>query len=228
MENTKTNQRDYYKNINKKIMEKIFLIKFNVIFYFIYALSIHSFCFSQTNNTLLPKQNTGVYLNSKSYLDQIPFLAKSQLIVYNSEPHSIKSWSKADSLYYTDLKGRKKSISIDSIWGICENNELSIQHNKSFHKVKTIGMISLFNETINVIIAPNSPISMDQSKDIEQYFSDLSTGIIYPYKVEAFKHFLSIKDQTLFSQFMNYRNNKKRRKVLYHFIELYNKKNPIL
>lgn len=209
-------------------MKKIFSIKFNVIFYLISIISIHSTCFSQTNNNFPIKQNTGVYLNSKSYLDQIPFLAKSQLIVYNSEAHSIKSWTKTDSLYYLDLNGNKKSISIDSIWGICENNELLIQHNKSFHKVKTKGMISLFNETINVIVAPNSPISMDQSKDIEPYFSDLSTGIIYPYTVETFKQFLSIKDQALFGQFMSYHNNKKRREVMYHFVEMYNEKNPIL
>ena len=199
-----------------------------ILFLIILFFSLQLRAQSNKNTFQLIKYQEGVYFNSVAFINQTPSLLKSQLFIGKIVANSIRSWSKSDSLFFKESDGLKKSMAQEKLWGFYENGDLYISHNGSSHKVNTIGMLSLFNETFTMQKAPNAPVALDQTKDLKLYFSDLSNGKIYDYSVESLKEFFKLKDESIYNQFMNYKSNKKRREMMYHCIELYNNNHPLI
>lgn len=168
----------------------------------------------------------GIYFSANEFLNGSPSLKKSDLRQNGKSVNSIKNWFKSDSLFYNE-SGTSKYLPATTIWGFYENNNLYIQKKNTAHKVSIFGRLCFYQESYPVINAPFSPVVMDQSRNIIPRIFNFDTMETLEYQPDVLEEIFREKDKELYDQFMSLENNRKRRQLMFKYIELYNERHPL-
>jgi hypothetical protein len=202
-------------------------------YFLLFILFYSAACFAQQKNPakagkpVISEIKDGVYFTfdqlKKNEPDLLPRdLFKSQ---YDST-FSLWQWSNTTHLYYIDKDGQRKSLSRDSIWGFSEGGTPYICLNQRFHKINTVGSISLFIEFYPTIRDPLSIVITDSKGTSAERILDFQNGTVGNYSLEFFSAILS-RDEELFNEFNAIKKEKTKRKKTYNFLERYNNRHPI-
>jgi len=202
--------------------------------YFLLPLIFYSVtCFSQQKNPakagkpVISEIKDGVYFTFDHVKNNQPDLLPEELFKsYYDSTFSIWQWSNTTNLYYKDKNGERKSLSRDSIWGFSEGGTPYICLHQRFHKISTVGAISLFVEFYPFIKDPLSIVVTDSKGTSKERILDFQNGNIGDYSVEFFSSILS-RDEELFTQFSAIKKEKTKRKKTYSFLEKYNNRHPL-
>jgi hypothetical protein len=198
-----------------------------------FILFYSSVCFAQQKNPakagkpVVSEIKDGVYFTFESIKKNQPDLLPGDLFksLYDST-FSLWQWSNTANLYYIDKSNQRQTLSRDSIWGFSENGTPYICLHQRFHKIRTVGAISLFTEFYTSLRDPLSIVVTDTRGTSAERILDFQTGNIGDYSVEFFSSILS-RDEELFSQFSAIKKEKTKRKKTYSFLEKYNNKHPL-
>ncbi len=195
----------------------------------IYSVS----CFAQKKNSeKIAKQvaseiKDGVYFSFESLKENQPDLLPENLFKsYYDSTFSLWQWSNTTNLYYIDKNNQKQSLSRDSVWGFSEDGTPYICLNGRFHKIQTVGSISLFNESYPMIRDPLSPVMTDAKATSVDRILDFENGTIGNYSLEYFSTILS-RDPNLYAEFNAIKKEKTKKKKAYSYLEKYNSRHPM-
>src|SRR5258705_12598855 len=126
-------------------------MKYTQKYFLLFILFYSSVCFAQQKNPakvgkpVISEIKDGVYFTFESIKKNQPDLLPEDLFKsYYDSTFSIWQWSNTTNLYYKDKNGGRKSLSRDSIWGFSEGGTPYICLHQLFHKISTVGSISLF------------------------------------------------------------------------------------
>jgi len=190
-------------------------------------------CFAQKKNSgKIAKQvaseiKDGVYFSFESLKNNLPDLLPEDLFKsYYDSTFSLWQWSNSTNLYYIDKNAKKQSLSRDSIWGFSEDGTPYICLNSRFHKIQTVGSISLFNESYPMVRDPLSPVMTDAKATSIDRILDFENGTIANYSLEYFSIILS-RDPDLYAEFNAIKKEKTKRKKTYSYLEKYNNRHPM-
>ena len=174
-----------------------------------------------------PVIRDGVYFSFESIEKNQPdLLLKDLFKSYYDSSFTISQWANTQNLYYNDKSGNRQSLNRDSVWGYCDRGTPYICLNKYFHKISTVGMISLFLEFYPLIRDPLSIVRTDSRGTSEERILDFETGKVGSYSIEYFIPILQ-RDEELNQSFMALKKDKAKRKKMYSYIEKYNEKHPL-
>jgi hypothetical protein len=148
----------------------------------------------------------------------------------------------SDTIYLKDLKATK--LSLDSIWGFCQNNQIYIQFDQKFFKVPLFGKAS----TYLVFVKQMNPRPMYNPWLYDPYFNntyngfgginnnptstvtiqmllDYETGLIQEFSLEALEEILK-RDEKLYKEFSSLKKKKRKEKAIF-YLRKYNMLHPI-
>lgn len=169
----------------------------------------------------------GVYFSFDDVKSNQPNLLLENLFKsYYDTSFTLSQWANTANLYYIDKKGNRKSLNRDSIWGYSENGIPFICINGFFHKINTIGAISVFTEFYPVIRDPLSIVVTDVMGTTADRILDFQNGRVGDYDLDNF-NFILIRDEELFKEFNEIKKNKAKRKKMYSYLEKYNERHPM-
>ena len=190
-------------------------------------------CLAQKKNSdkigkqLSSEIKDGVYFSFENVKKNQPDLLPENLFksLYGST-FSLWQWSNTTNLYYIDKYNMKQSLNRDSIWGFSDAGTPYICINRKFHRIQTVGSISLFNESYPIIKDPLSIVVTDAKGTSADRIFDFETGKVIDYSLENFSLILA-RDQELFNEFNAIKKEKSKRKKAYVYLEKYNSRHPM-
>jgi hypothetical protein len=189
-------------------------------------------CFAQQKNSVklvkpVSEIKDGVYFSFDHLKKNQPDLLPENLFksLYDST-FSLWQWSNTANLYYVDNNGQRKSLDRDSIWGFSEGGTPYICLKQRFHKMNTVGSISLFIEFYPINRDPLSLVVTDSKGTSTERMLNFKDGKVSDYTLENFSLILSA-DEELFTEFNAIKKEKTKRKKTYAFLEKYNNKHPM-
>jgi|GEM_PF-1945506 len=169
----------------------------------------------------------GLYMQASDFKYNCPSYVKADLYTEKGDkrrdldPKSAFCLMKEDSLINLDF---------DSIWGLCENGQVYIQHNTAFDRLIVVGKLCHIIHREEVVDY-NSNIGMGVAsipvrREIQvEYIIDLDTGESVPFNEGNLLHFMQ-DDHILYMQYSAL-SRKERRKAQYVYLHRYNNENPV-
>lgn len=212
---------------------KCFLFfKIFIFFYVLFFLQC-SFSFSQQMNPAKaakidnPSVKDGIYFTFEDVKKNKPNLVKENLFKsYYDTIFTISQWSNTFNLYYKNNEGMRIGLNRDSVWGYCENGIPYICIGGYFHKVSTLGSISVFTEFYPVIRDP-LPIAITDVKGTAiDRILDFKNGRTGDYDLDNL-NFILMRDEPLFKEFNSIKKLKSKKKKMYSYLEKYNERHPL-
>ncbi len=193
-----------------------------VIFFLVTLMSGLNGISAQTPNSLI---KDGVYLSFDEVRENCPSIVRSQLFrSYYDTVFSILQWSRTASLYYFDSLNRKMSLNRDAIVLFAENGTVYIQQNGVFHRAQLFGPITIFTEVYPQIPNPMVLAVTELKVSARDRLLDVEGEKVYDYSLNDFMQILK-RDSELYREFSAIRSTKKKRKLMYRYIEKYNERN---
>lgn len=169
----------------------------------------------------------GVYFSFQDVRNNAPNLTVKDLFKsYYDTTFTIKQWATAPELYYKDKNGERQHLSYDSLWGYSEAGVPFIALTHRFHRISTVGSISLFREFYPVVREGMTPVVTDVKGTSTDRILDFETGEIKEYSLENFSTLL-MRDEELYKEFSKIEKPKAKRKKAYVYLEKYNEKHPM-
>ena len=101
-----------------------------------------------------------------------------------------------------------------------------IMMNGLFHKVSTVGTISVFTEFFPLIRDPLALVITDVKGTAVDRLLDFENGRVGNYDLDNF-NFILMRDDTLFKEFNAEKNLKVKKKKMYSYLEKYNQRHPL-
>jgi hypothetical protein len=169
----------------------------------------------------------GIYLNAGNFRDNCPAYTKDE--VYSKKGTKRRELDPKED-YFVMLEDSLIKLPFDSIWGICENGQVFVQHNTAFDRLIVVGKLCHIIHREEVIDY-NSNIGMGVSsvpvrREVQvEYLIDLDTEDKVPFTPENLVHYMQ-DDHVLYMAYTGL-SKKERRKSLYVFLHRYNNENPI-
>ena len=200
--------------------------------YFLACMLFYSaICFAQKNSGKIVKPASeirdGIYFSFEHLKKNEPDLLQENLFksLYDST-FSLWQWSNTTNLYFIDKDGSRKSLNRDSIWGFSENGTPYICLKQRFHKMNTVGAISLFIEFYPVIRDPLSLVVTDSKGTSTERIFDFQNGSVTDYSLQNLNTIFS-RDEELSKEFNSIKKEKTKKKKAYSFLEKYNNRHPL-
>jgi hypothetical protein len=169
----------------------------------------------------------GIYLDAGNFRDNCPVYAMDE--VYNDKGTKRGELDPKEDFYVMPEDSLIK-LPFDSIWGICENGQVFVQHNTAFDRLIVVGKLCHIIHREEVIDY-NSNIGMGVSsvpvrREVQvEYLIDLDSEEKVTFTPENLLHHMQ-DDHVLYRSFAGL-SKKDRRKSLYEFLHRYNNDNPI-
>ncbi|MEO5570556.1 MAG: hypothetical protein ABIT08_07755 [Bacteroidia bacterium] len=208
-------------------------MNYKKIYFSVFILFFSAACFSQqknpakAGNPVMPIIKDGVYFTFEDIKKNQPNLVLENLYksMYDST-FTLWQWAHTANLYYIDKSGTRKALNRDSIWGFSEDGTPYICLNQFFHKINTVGSISLFIEFYPLIRDPLSLVLTDSKGNSEERILDFENGNTGSYELTYFNSIL-VRDSALYNQFNAIKKERTKRKKMYVFLEKYNEIHPM-
>ncbi len=175
------------------------------------------------DTTWFPEQ--GVYMSLESLQSGKPGYMLADL--YKSQydtSYTIREWSRSSRLLVTTSVGKKASIR-DSIFCISEDGRVELYMGGRFHKVLEFGAICYFRESYKIVKDQMSPVVTETYGTADYRLLELNTGLIYDFNLSNVENLIR-KDEELFREFKSIKSSKKRKNLMYLYIEKFNRRNP--
>ncbi|MFH2094399.1 MAG: hypothetical protein ABIJ16_01770 [Bacteroidota bacterium] len=183
------------------------------------------------------KFKDGIYISYEQVKLNKP-VEVSRLIT-DSDPESLEFFNDliaGTTIKFYDDFGVIQSVNTKNIWGYSRNGTLFVNYNYSFNRIPVFGRICHFIADITVtydrISDPYyynnyySPMNMTyETKELRQYVLDFETGNIYNCDLTSVEPML-MSDNEIYNEF-NQLKKRKKKKMLFFYIRMYNEKNPI-
>lgn len=186
-------------------------------------ITITNICVGQHTSQL----KDGVYFSFQDVKNNTPNLTLKDLFKsYYDTTFTIKQWAASSELYYKDRNGARQHLSYDSLWGYSEAGVPFIALTHRFHRISTVGSISLFREFYPVVREGMTPVVTDVKGTSTDRILDFETGEIKEYSLENFSTLL-MRDEELYKEFSKIEKPKAKRKKAYVYLEKYNEKHPM-
>jgi len=195
----------------------------------LFSLSIQIFFLITllSNRIFAQKPENGVYFSSLQLIENTPVLTQEKIVVRNNNFSSYKNWFKSDSLYFLNSSYQKTSLDKDSIFAIVEQNIVFINSNQTLHKVNELGYLTYFIESYPIVNTAYSPVAVDVKKELSPRILDLKSNKIVDYSANNLLQLLKEYDNELYLSYKALDSNKKRKQLLYSYLEKYNAKHPL-
>ncbi|MFI5218564.1 MAG: hypothetical protein ACHQNT_03665 [Bacteroidia bacterium] len=182
---------------------------------------------AKAGKIIVPFLKDGVYFTFDDVKKNKPNLLHENLFKsYYDTIFTISHWSNTMNLYYKNEEGKRISLSRDSIWGYCENGIPYICIGGYFHKVNTLGSISVFTEFYPVLRDPMPIVVTDVKGSAVDRLLDFENGRIGDYDLDNF-NFILMRDEPLFKEFNSIKKLKSKKKKMYSYLEKYNERHPL-
>jgi hypothetical protein len=173
------------------------------------------------------KPENGVYFSSLQLIENTPVLTQEKIVLRNNNFTSYKIWFKSDSLYFLNSNYQKTNLNKDSIFAIVDQNIVFVNCNQTLHKVNEFGYLTYFTESYPIVNTAYSPVAIDVTKEVSPKILDLKSNKIVDYSANSLLQLLKEHDIELYLSYKALDSNKKRKQMLYSYLEKYNTKHPL-
>ncbi len=182
----------------------------------------------------------GVYLSFLQLKNNKPLPVESVVIDAQSSPYEtvFEYLDNAKSLKYYNEYGNLSEVAIKDIWGYCKNGKPYVYYRGAFRLIPFVGSISHFVATVTVYYDTNqSPYYYDPyfynsnpghyySNEVQQLIVDMNSGNIMSFDENNVA--LLIEGDLELSDEFNSLSKRKKRKMLFYYIRLYNERQPLM
>ena len=169
----------------------------------------------------------GIYFSAIEFKDNCPAISRADVFDKNKNPRADLDPKEP---YYTMNQDSLIKLDFDTIWGICENGQVFIQHNTAFDRLIVVGKLCHIIHREEVIDY-NSNIGMGVGsvpvrREVQvEYLIDMDSGDKVPFTSDNLLHF--IQDDHILYYAYSQMSKKERRKAQYVYLHKYNNENPI-
>jgi len=209
-----------------------------LILFFYLSLNINSFAQIDTINNVEYstdyKFKNGLYITFQQVLNNNPLPFERITNINKNDINWLENLLKRKNISFIDDNGIENNLSINNIWGYCNNNAVYIRYNNDFYRIPYIGKISHFVGTQTI----RNNIGYDpyygsypgmypayETTNVVQNIIDFESGKIYPFSIETVQAFI-VKDTELFNEFNALKKSRKKQS-LFLYIRRFNERNPL-
>lgn len=180
----------------------------------------------------------GLYLNFEQFKNNAPVSPESVVFDNSSGKYSdvYDFIDNSKEIGFFNENGNLTSLAVNTIWGYCRNGKPYAYYANAFRQIPFIGSLCHFVATITVYTDNNPNLYRDSyyynttpnryySTKIVQLLIDMQTGEILNFDEGNVAGLLQ-RDKALSGEY-NALSKKKKRKMLFYYIRLYNENNPL-
>ncbi len=180
----------------------------------------------------------GIYLGFNQFRNNQPLPPESVVFENSGGKYSdvYDFIGNTKEISYYNANGNLSTIAVNKIWGYCRNGKPHINYINDFRQIPFIGSLCHFVATITVYYDNNPNLYYDPyyynatpnryySTEAVQVLIDMQTGDILDFNEENLAVLLQ-RDDSLGKEYSEL-SKKKKRKMLFYYLRLFNEKNPL-
>jgi len=177
-----------------------------------------------SDKTWIPEN--GVYMSVEELKFGVPSYQIHQLYKSRHDDNfSIKKWSRTTRMLVINGVGKRISLR-DSVFCVMEDGDMRVCRGGRFHTVYEFGRVCYFRESYPMVKDQMSPVVTETYGTAEYFLLDLESGMILDYSLNSVESLIK-SDVELLKEFRSIRKLKKRKSLMYLYIEKYNSRNPL-
>lgn len=171
--------------------------------------------------------NEGIYLRFEAFRDNEPTIPLKDLTDAQGRPSA--DLMRGDKLFHLDSSGARVPVTLDNVWGLCNNNVIYLQAGKGFHRIGMMGSLchvlyeSSYQDFSNYGYMMGGPVTRTVQ---EQRILDMETGAFLSLNAATMEQLLK-RDEVLYEEWSAVPVKKRKDEVIFLFLRRYNDRHPL-